>query len=826
MDLKNKIILILVFLISILCFGAVSCFGFTVTAQVDKFKISREDSVFLKIEVNGGKAELDLSMIKDFNVIKQGTSSSFNYINGKSERKSSYQFVLQPFSMGKLRIPAIKATRKGETAFTKEIIIDVEDQIVNPDEIKALFAKAFVAKDQLFTGEQTVFTLQFFNSRRLSGVGFEKPPEFIGFSAKPFEEEKSYSRIINGVRFNVTEVNYLLIPPKPGVFTIDPAVLIARVTLRSNSSNSFFLSERSKPVRVISNPVKISVLPLPQFDGIQNLQTQRVDEFSGLVGQFDLVSNIDKTDLQAGESATLTIKISGAGNIMDASLPEIDFNSDIFKVYDDHPVETIHLTSKGYTGFKIFKKAIVPVKPGEFEIKPVSLIYFDVDIQDFKLISTKPVVLDVSPSQEIHLVEQPKTLKKDKSIVKKEVALVNKDILEIKEGLKVLKNYREIDLLLFVLFLSIPAILFSGLKLFIIIQKKEIPIEKQMIEKAKLHLKKAGKLNKEGRDFLSHLYTGLVSTILAKGHKKGETVTIKEAGTILKDASIDDQKIQQITALLENIESIRFGGKILDENKAKELLAKTKQILKMICIALVCMGIFTFTPQKAIADSTATFIDAIKDYKAGEFEQAAMKFEIIAQNKIKNPYLYYNIGNAYLKAKDIGHAILWYERAKRIIPNDPDLNFNLDYANGFVKDKKEDQIKIVEILFFWDKLISVKLIQIIAVCLSFIFFIWAAIQAVRRQKVFSGFGIILFSIFIIFTAIVFVNYYKQVALVNAVIVTKEAPIRSGMTETATKLFTLHAGTKIKIIQQRDGYLKVKFSKDKIGWVAIDQAVII
>jgi len=176
MKLKKVFLVILLFLIAM----PGLCSGFTVTAHVDKYKISLEDSIFLKIEVDGGKADIDLSMIKDFKVISRGTSSSFNYINGKSQRTASYQYVLLPLSKGILKIPAIKATRKAQTAFTKEITIHVADQVVSSDKVKALFSKAFVAKSQVFTGEQTIFTLQFFTSRRLSGLGFEKPPGFNG----------------------------------------------------------------------------------------------------------------------------------------------------------------------------------------------------------------------------------------------------------------------------------------------------------------------------------------------------------------------------------------------------------------------------------------------------------------------------------------------------------------------------------------------------------------------------------------------------------------------------------------------------------------------
>ncbi|MCP4670789.1 MAG: hypothetical protein GY857_05735 [Desulfobacula sp.] len=815
-----------IILVILLCLMALPglCSTLNVTARVDKYKISLEDSIFLTIEVNGGKADLDLSGIKDFKVLSRGTSTSFNYINGKSQRKASYQYVLMPLSRGTLKIPALKATRKDQTAFTKQIIIHVADQIVDPHEIKALFSKAFMAKNQIFVGEQTIFTLQFFTSKRLSGLGFETPPGFNGLSAKPFDKEKSFTQNINGVLYNVTQVDYIITSSNPGLITIDPAVLIAKVTMRSNMNDSFFFSDRSKPVRVISNPVEIKVLPLPQYQ--TTFQTLGDGKFSGLVGNFDIQSNIDKTTLKAGESATLTIKISGTGNIMDAIGPEMDFNEDEFKVYDDNPVETIKLTQQGYTGFKTFKKAIVPVNPGKYEIKPVSLIYFDVDKKVYTSVSTEPISLDVKPSEQMHLALQPQDKEKRQSIIKKEVALVNKDILEIKEGFKVLKKYKEINLGFFVLFLSIPAILFFGVKIFTMALKREMSMEKIMQERAKSHFKKAIKLNKDGHDFLSNLYSSLVSSILAKKGKKGETITIKEAKTILTDAGVDNENINQITTLLEHIESVRFGGKILDENMAKELLVKTKQIIKIFSIVFVCLGVFTFAPHKAMADSTAVFIDAIKDYKTGNFQQAALKFESIAKNNVQNPYLYYNIGNSYLKARKTGHAILWYERAKILAPNDPDLNFNLAYAHGLVKDKKEDSVKIMEILFFWDNLIPVKIIQIMAVGFSLLFFMWASIQAIRQQRIFSGFGIILFSLFTITTAIVFVNYYKQTARLNAVIVGKEAVIRSGMADTSTKLFTLHAGTKIRVVEQRDGYLKIRFSNDKIGWVKTGHAIII
>jgi len=791
---------------------------------VDKNNISQDDSILLRIDVNGGEADIDLSMIEDFKVISRGTSSSYHYINGKLEKKASYQYILIPLRKGRLKIPEIKATLEGETAFTENIVITVADQMVEPEEVKAVFSKASAAKNTLFTGEQTVFSLQFFTSRRLSEVGFERPFEFKRFSVKQFSKERTYTRNINGVRFNVTQVDYLITPSFPGKFRIDPAVLIANVVVSSGLSDSLFFSSNTKPVRVVSNPVEIEVLPLPAYDG--------EGVFSGLIGEFDIKSDIDSTNLKAGESATLTIKVSGTGNIIDANLPELNFagtgegDKINVKVYDDNPVEKIDLTRQGYSGHKIFKKAIVPVTPGQFEIKPLSLIYFNVDAKEFKKASTEPLFIDVTASDKPEYNVTKQDIRDKDSVTKKEVSLLNRDILEIKEGIKVLKGYREIHFLLFAILMSIPAVIFTGLKFFVIFRRKEVSIEKKMVEKAQFHYKKALKLNREGKEFLNHVYSAITSSILSKADKKGETVTIKETRTILKNSGMESRNIEKVTHFLEYIELCRFGGKKMDSSAAKDLLLQAKKIMKLICFAVICLSFLSFIPEKAAADSTAVFIEAVNDYKSGNFEQAAQKFEMIAQQGTKNSYLYYNIANAYLKSKDIGRAVLWYERAKKFNPGDPDLNFNLNYANRFVKDKQDDSYDIMEIIFFWDNLVPARIIQITAVIFSFLFFTWAGVQTVLRKKIFSGTGSVLFAILILTAAAACISYYKNYSGSDAVIVSKEAFIRSSISDNSTKLFTLHAGVKITVVEKRDEYLKIKFSRDKIGWVRSDQAEII
>ena len=76
------------------------------------------------------------------------------------------------------------------------------------------------------------------------------------------------------------------------------------------------------------------------------------------------------------------------------------------------------------------------------------------------------------------------------------------------------------------------------------------------------------------------------------------------------------------------------------------------------------------------------------------------------------------------------------------------------------------------------------------------------------------------------TMMALVQYQQNAFNINAVIIEDEVFVRSGTTDTATKLFSLHAGTTVRVEDQREGYLKIRFSKDRIGWVKTAEALVI
>ncbi|MBU0970185.1 MAG: tetratricopeptide repeat protein, partial [Proteobacteria bacterium] len=193
---------------------------------------------------------------------------------------------------------------------------------------------------------------------------------------------------------------------------------------------------------------------------------------------------------------------------------------------------------------------------------------------------------------------------------------------------------------------------------------------------------------------------------------------------------------------------------------------------------------------------------------------------------VVNPDLFYNIGNAYLKANDLGQAILWYERAKRLSPADPDLLFNLAHADTLVKDKIDAPLTLWDILFFWQGMVPLKWIQMGAIGFSCLFFLWAGRQTLGQKQIFSGPGWALVLLLVLFFMAAGMEDYRARAENMAVIVRQTAAVRSGMMESSTKLFELHAGTRVQVEAQKNGYLKIRLSKGRVGWVRPGDARII
>lgn len=242
----------------------------------------------------------------------------------------------------------------------------------------------------------------------------------------------------------------------------------------------------------------------------------------------------------------------------------------------------------------------------------------------------------------------------------------------------------------------------------------------------------------------------------------------------------------------------------------------TRPMISFFCLAVILLASGTARP----TGQTRAFLDAVEQYRQNNYRQAIASFMTIADSGVHNGKLFYNLGNAYLKNGQLGHAILWYERALQRMPDDPDLKFNYDYAVSLTKDRIDGSAtSIWRILFFWNHLLSAQMIRWLAIVFNFVFWSVLLIRTLLKKKPLKGPVYLLLIALLGFTTTAAYNYYSRSYGTAGIILADEAPVRSGLSNQSTELFVLHAGTKVKVENEKDGFYRIYFTEGKIGWLA-------
>src|SRR5207253_3820284 len=94
-------------------------------------------------------------------------------------------------------------------------------------------------------------------------------------------------------------------------------------------------------------------------------------------------------------------------------------------------------------------------------------------------------------------------------------------------------------------------------------------------------------------------------------------------------------------------------------------------------IAIFCSAVSTVS---SFAQAKGDFTKANQEYAQGNFAEAISGYEALVGAGQWSANLFYDLGNAYFRVGDFGHAILNYERALALEPHHPETQANLRIA--------------------------------------------------------------------------------------------------------------------------------------------------
>lgn len=208
-------------------------------------------------------------------------------------------------------------------------------------------------------------------------------------------------------------------------------------------------------------------------------------------------------------------------------------------------------------------------------------------------------------------------------------------------------------------------------------------------------------------------------------------------------------------------------------------------------------------------------------YKNNQFEEAAAAYEKVLMQGYRNPEVYYNLGNSYFKLHNTGKAILNFERAHKLSPEDEDIAHNLKLAQLKTFDKLTP-VPQLGIITSWNNFLtsqSSKGWGIFALG-----FVWTAliVFAVYLFVARKGFVLFLGSLFLLLSvgsiALAFKQGYAEENSDAAILMAENVSVKSAPDANGTDLFTIHEGIKLELCDHVGSWTKIRLADGKVGWI--------
>ena len=341
------------------------------SAFVDRNDISLNELLTLTIRIDSslGNARPSLAGLnRDFEQIGNvSTRSSYTNINGTVQSFVDYIVQLRARSAGTLTIPSFRIG--GEVSSPITILVGEADQLSNSgsDEI---FILSDVSKETVYVQEQLLYTIKLYYSISFDQGAQLTSPQVADAVVQQLGSDETYSEIVDGVRYNVTERKFVIFPQSSGELTIPPVYFTATVGRRGGLTRFFNNRTTVREINLASDLHAIEVLGKPaSFPGQTWLPAANIAIIESWSGPVD--------DLSIGESVTRNIQISASG-LSSSLLPGITY-ADLpgLKFYPDQPSSEDSANELGVTGSRTEGTAIVPSQAGDFVIPEVVIPWWN-----------------------------------------------------------------------------------------------------------------------------------------------------------------------------------------------------------------------------------------------------------------------------------------------------------------------------------------------------------------------------------------------------------------------------------------------------------------
>jgi hypothetical protein len=385
----------------------------SVRAEVDANKIGTDDTVTLSIVMEGDAASLEagLPALRNLRVVSgPSTSSQISIVNGSMSRQKIYSYELRAERSGVAEIGAVAV--QGH-APTNPITIEVASGSIRPAQKRQdpfgmdpfggrdpfedffgrarrqpatqgkVFVEAAPTRTSVKVGEPILVTYYVYTQISLQGVEFAEAPQYPGFWTEEIQRSAGESLGQNTTVEGETYLRYpvlerLLFPTKAGLLVL-PEARLRLVPVAGPFGVAASVERSTKAIRIQAEP-----LPKDVSD-------------ASAVGDYEVMSSVDRDKITMGEAFTYRFRVKGRGNLkwVDAA-PKLAIDG--LRIFAPKESSDLKTTRQGIEGSKTWEYVIVPEKEGSFRVPEVPFRFFDPTMGLSRTSTAEALDLEVTPA--------------------------------------------------------------------------------------------------------------------------------------------------------------------------------------------------------------------------------------------------------------------------------------------------------------------------------------------------------------------------------------------------------------------------------------------
>lgn len=376
------------------------------TISKNKLGLNQRLKIQFTINKQGGD-NFKAPNFKNFQIISGPSQSiSQSWINGKASFSQSYSYIIKPLKKGEFLIPHASISINNKILKSdpvKVIVLDPVEIPKDPNDPNYIAQQnvhlvAEISKSSPYVGEGIYVEYRLYVSQNISvrDFSYTESPQYNGFWNQDIKIQglNAKNGTYNGEQYRyVVLQKALLIPTKSGKLTIDPIkmdIVIGVPTGRGDFFGNPIVKNVTKSFASAKKYIQSKELPI---EG-------KPLSFNGAVGDFNFIVSSSKNILKSNESATVSVKVTGNGNLKLFELPSIKTPSEL-EVFTPEQKEKITINSGGIRGSLTKNYTVVPQFKGKYKIPSTEFSYFDLKEKKYVRLSSEDIFVDVLEGKEL-----------------------------------------------------------------------------------------------------------------------------------------------------------------------------------------------------------------------------------------------------------------------------------------------------------------------------------------------------------------------------------------------------------------------------------------